>query len=170
MSAIAQALDPTVIGSVALRKGPRSFWLHRSDRCRALMLTCQHSPLCQRCERCNNVLSSSWLPWLNQFNSVVITWRALIGTSCRLAAYNYTSSLALWTTPEYELADTNWGIQKVTVEPATRSAVATWLVTKFKSNKFRIDEIVRPAHFLQNKFTDSTTSTFNTKFERKHLG
>jgi len=47
--AIARAHDPTVIGSVALRKGPRRFCLHRSDCCRALMLTCRNSPLWQRC-------------------------------------------------------------------------------------------------------------------------
>ena len=51
---------------------------------------------------------------------------ALIETSRKLAAYNYTSSLALWTTLEYELVDANGGIQKVRVEPATRSAIATW--------------------------------------------
>jgi len=68
--AIARAHDPTVIGSVVLRKGPRRFCLHRSDRCRALMLTRRNSNLWQRCERCNNVLSSSWPPWLDQFNSV----------------------------------------------------------------------------------------------------
>ena len=53
---------------------------------------------------------------------------ALVGTSRKLAAYNYTSSLALRTTPEYELVDANeacQSIQKVRVEPATRSAVAT---------------------------------------------
>ena len=50
---------------------------------------------------------------------------ALIGTSCKLA-YNYTSSLALWTMLKYELVDANGGIQKVRVEPATRSAVAIW--------------------------------------------
>ena len=116
-------------GSVALRKGPRRFCPHRSDCCRALTLACRNSPLWQCCERCNNVLSSFWPPWLNQLNSVVITWRALIGMRCELAAYNYTSSLALWTTLDYELVDANGvcqGIQKVWVEPATRSAVATW--------------------------------------------
>ena len=57
---------------------------------------------------------------------------ALIGMSRKLAAYNYTSGLALWTTLEYELVDINWDIQKVGVEPATRSAVATWnLLKKF---------------------------------------
>jgi len=43
----------------------------------------------------------------------------------KLAAYNYNSSLALLTTLEYELVDANGGIQKVRVEPTTRSAVAT---------------------------------------------
>ena len=49
---------------------------------------------------------------------------ALIGTSV-----SYPIQLcehpSAWTTLEYELVDTNWGIQKVGVEPATRSAVAT---------------------------------------------
>ena len=47
---------------------------------------------------------------------------ALIGTSRKLAAYNYTSRLVLRT---YELVDANGGIQKVRVELATRSAVVT---------------------------------------------
>ena len=62
----------------------------------------------------------------------------LIGTSHKLAAYKYTYSLALWTTLECELVDANevcQGIQKVRVEPATRSAVATWKRTK---KKYRI--------------------------------
>jgi len=53
---------------------------------------------------------------------------ALIGTSHELAAYDYTSSLAISTTLDYELVYANkvcQGIQKVRVEPATRSAVAT---------------------------------------------
>ena len=44
LSAIARAHDPTVIGSVALRKGPQRFCLHRSDHCLALILTCQTHP------------------------------------------------------------------------------------------------------------------------------
>jgi len=36
VSAITRAHDSAVIGSVALRKGPRWFCPHRSDRCRAL--------------------------------------------------------------------------------------------------------------------------------------
>ena len=59
---------------------------------------------------------------------------ALIGMSHKLAAYNCRSSLALWTTREYELVDANevcQGIQKVRVEPTTRSAVAT---CKIKEN------------------------------------
>jgi len=48
-------------------KGPRRFCPHRSDRCRALMLTCRNSSLWQR-------FVSVWPPWLDQFNSVVITW------------------------------------------------------------------------------------------------
>jgi len=53
---------------------------------------------------------------------------ALIGTSLTLAAYNYTSSLVISTTLEYELVDAKevcQGIQKVRVDPATRSAVGT---------------------------------------------
>jgi len=46
---------------------------------------------------------------------------SLVGTSRKLPAYNYTSSLALWV----RAGDTNGAIQKVGVEPATRSAVAT---------------------------------------------
>ena len=63
LSVIARALNPTVIGSVALRKGPRRFCPHRSDRCCVLMLTCRNSPLWQRCD---NVLSSFWPPWLDE--------------------------------------------------------------------------------------------------------
>ena len=51
--------------------------------------------------------------------------RALIGTSRKLAAYNYASSLALKQPLKYELVDTNSGIQSVGVEPTTRSVVAT---------------------------------------------
>ena len=47
---------------------------------------------------------------------------ALIGTSHKLAAYNYPRSLALLTTLDYELGDANG---KVRIKPATRSAVAT---------------------------------------------
>ena len=53
---------------------------------------------------------------------------ALIGTSHKLAAYNYTSSLRFERRLS-ELVDANevcQGIQKVRVEPPTRSAVATW--------------------------------------------
>jgi len=50
---------------------------------------------------------------------------ALIGTSRKLATYNYKSSLALGTMLEYELVNAHRGIQKVRLEPATRCAVAT---------------------------------------------
>jgi len=50
---------------------------------------------------------------------------ALIGMSRKLAVYNYMSSLALWTMLEYKQVDANGGIQKVRVEPATGSVVAT---------------------------------------------
>ena len=123
LSTITWAHNPTVIGSVALRKCPRRFCLHYSDRCCTLMLTCPNSPLWQGCERCSNVLSSSWPPWLTQSWSVEqhghhVTC-ALIETSHKLAA-------------------TSWKIQTESVkvskgsdlEPATRSVVVTWLFGK----------------------------------------
>ena len=55
----------------------------------------------------------------------------MIETSRQWAAYNNTSSLALWKTLEYKLVDANGGIQKVRVEPATRSAVATCIKDQF---------------------------------------
>ena len=124
------SLERTIhfIDSVALRKDPRIFCPHRSDRCRTLMLKCRNSPLWQCCERWNNVLSPFWPPWSNHWTACHHVTCALIGTRHKLTAYNYTSSLALWTTLEYELVDANGvcqGIQKVRVEPATRSAVAT---------------------------------------------
>ena len=86
-SSLDRAHDPTLIGSVALRKGPRRFCPHRSDRCRVLMLTCRNSPLWQRCERCNNVLSSFWSIWLDQnLTACHHVTCALIGTSRTLAA------------------------------------------------------------------------------------
>ena len=138
LSAIAQAHNPTLISSVALRKGPRRFCPHRSDRCSVLMLTYQNAPLWQCCERCNNVLSSFWPPWPDGS----INWTACCHVTCALIwtsrAYNYASSRA-WTTLEYELVDTNWGLQKVGVEPATRSAVATWTMLKLyhTGNRFQ---------------------------------
>jgi len=91
LSAIARAHNPTVISSVALRKGPQTFCPHRSDLCRAPMLTCQNL---QCYERCNNVLSSFWAPWFTQTWSIEphghhVTC-ALIGMCRKLAAFNYT--------------------------------------------------------------------------------
>ena len=103
LSTIARVHDPTVIGSVALRKGPRRFCPHCNDRFHALMLTCQNSPLWHRCEHHNNFLSSFWPPWLDLLNSMSSRDLCVNWTSHKLAAYNYTSSLALWTTLEYEL-------------------------------------------------------------------
>ena len=122
--------DPTAIGSVALRKGPRRFCSHRSICCHALMFTCQNSPLWQGCERCSNVLSSFRPPWLARTSSIeqrdhhdmCINWNEL-----QVVAYNYTSSLALWTTLKYELmVGQDAETAKDPIEPATRSAVATW--------------------------------------------
>ena len=78
------------------------------------------------------MLSLFWLPWLGSLElDQSIEQRdlvtcALIGTSRKLAAYNYY-------TIERRLSTSWWmhgvsvcqGIQKVTVGPATRSAVAT---------------------------------------------
>ena len=103
VSAIARAHDSTVIGSVALRKGPRKFCPHRNDCCRALMLICRNSPLWQRCERCNNVWLSAWPPWLDQLNSVssrdmCVNWNE--PQASRLQLHQQPSAL---TTLEYEL-------------------------------------------------------------------
>ena len=81
LSAIARAHDTTVIGSVALRKGPRRFCSHGSDRCRALMLLCRDSPLWQRCER-YNILSLFWPPWLDHLNSVGHHVTCMLEFSC----------------------------------------------------------------------------------------
>jgi len=116
LSAIAQAHDPTVITSVALRKGPQRFCPYRSDRCLALMLTCQNSPLWQGFYAV--IMSSFWPPWLTW------TWYLI---SVVMTCINWNEPL--WTTLEYELVDANGvcqGIQKVRVEHATRSVVATW--------------------------------------------
>jgi len=109
LSAITWVHNPTVIGSVTLRKGPRRFCPHHSDHCRALMLnhsdhyrapmlTCQN-PQCY--ERCNKVLSS----FRRHGSLTVRTWSteprghhvtcALIGICCKLAAFNYTLNSAL---------------------------------------------------------------------------
>jgi len=96
LSTIARAHDPTVIGNVAFKKGKRRFCLHRSNHCHALMLTCWNSLLWQHCEHFNNVFFVlATIAW--SIESVVITWHVVIGMSRKLAAYNYTSSLLLWT-------------------------------------------------------------------------
>jgi len=121
LSAIARAHDPTVIGSVALRKGPQRFCPHRSDRYRALMLICQNSPLWQCCECCNNLLSLFWLPWLTRTWTIELRGLhvtcALIGTRCKLTAYNYTSSLA----PFERCLSTSWWMQTESAKVSKRS-------------------------------------------------
>ena len=87
--------------------------------------------------RCGNVVSAvimfclrsgchgsleleQWKAWSSR--DMCVNWN-----EPRVSPYNYRSSLALWTTLEYELVDANGvcqGIQKVRVEPATRSVVA----------------------------------------------
>ena len=138
LSAITRAHDWEVY--VALRKDPRRFCPHNSDCCHALMLTCRNLPLLQCCECCNNLV---WPPWL------IRTWSieqrghhvtcALIGTSHKLAVYNYTSSLALLNDAWVQAGGCKWSLPrypKVREEPATRSAVVTWTVhNNFPGNR-----------------------------------
>ena len=106
LSAIARAHDLSVIGSVPHRKGPRRFCPHRSDRCRVLMLTCRNPPLWQCCEGCNNaVFVLAAMAWSVEQRGHHVTC-ALIGTSRKLAAYNYASSLAL-----EQCLSTSWWIE-----------------------------------------------------------
>jgi len=126
VAAIARAQDPTVIASVALRKGLRILCPDRSECRRALMPTSRNSPLWQGYEHCNVLFWPAAKARSIEQREDHVTC-ALIGTSRQGAAYNYTSSLVLRKTLEYELGDANGGIEKVRVETATRSAVATWI-------------------------------------------
>ena len=63
---IAQALASTFIGSTALQKSPRRFWLHCHDYHCALSLTCQSSPTRPYKSDCNKILPSFWPPLLAQ--------------------------------------------------------------------------------------------------------
>jgi len=88
LSAIAQAHDPTLIGSGALRKGPRRFCSHRSDRCVYWRLRVETHP-------CGNVVSAVIMFCLRFGRHGSINWTAyhhvkcaLIGMSRELAAYN----------------------------------------------------------------------------------
>ena len=133
-SALAQGSESrisSVIVSVTRTKGPRRFCPHRSDHCRALMLTCRNSPLWQCCECCNNVWSLFWpsrlaRTWSIERRDHHVTY-ALIGTMRKLAAYNYTSCLA----SEWRLRRASGckrslpKYPKGRVESATRSVVAT---------------------------------------------
>jgi len=110
LSAIARVHDPTLIGSVALRKPHK-------DSVHIVVIAVLHWCLRAETHPCDNVVSAVIMFCLrfgrhgslelDQLNSVDITWRVLIGTSCKLAAYIYTRSLALWTTFEYKLVDAN---------------------------------------------------------------
>jgi len=122
-AANAWLLPSTFITSTALMKCPQRFWSHSFDGCPSVH---RNPHLWQRCGNVVSAIISFWLPWLAR------TWQhghhmtcALIGMSCKLAAFNYTSSLVLWTMLEYGLVDANGGIRRARVEPATRSAVAT---------------------------------------------
>ena len=95
LSAITRAHE-TLIGSVALWKGTRRFCQHCSDHCPVLMLTCRNSPLWQRCERCNNVLSSFGRRGTINWTACHHVTCALIGTSrkfSRLQLYQQPSAL-----------------------------------------------------------------------------
>ena len=128
LSTIARAHDPAVQLSGKTHE----------DSVHILVIAVVHWCLRAETHPCGNVMSAVimpclrfWSPWLARTWSneqrghhvTCINWN-----EPKLAAYNYTSSLALWTTLVYELVDANRGIQKVRVEPATRSAVATWLI------------------------------------------
>ena len=126
-TAIAWAPILTYIGSTALRKGPRGFWVHCRDYCCAVTLMYCNSPWWLSCECCNSFLSPFWLPSLIQLKQLGHHMRcALIGKSRKITTYTYMGSL--WTNLEYELVGTNRvysGIYKARVRPANRSAVAT---------------------------------------------
>ena len=74
----------------------------------------QNSPWWQSCERCNNFCFHSGCHCSLDSNSMVSMWRALIGTSFKLDAYNYTSSL------ERELS-MSWWVQTESAQSSTRS-------------------------------------------------
>ena len=120
LSAIAQAHDPTLIGSVALRR----FCPHRSDRCRVLMPTCRNSPLWQRMSAvimfCLRFGRHSSIIEQRGHHVMCVNWN-----EPQVSRLQLCEQPSAWTTLEYELVDANWGIKKVRVEPATRSAVAT---------------------------------------------
>jgi len=99
-------------GSVALRKGPWRFCPHRSGRCRELMLTCPNSPLWQRCEHCNNVFVFVLAAMAQSIEQRVhhVTW-ALIGTSRKLATYNYTSKPSALNNAEVRAGGCKWRYQ-----------------------------------------------------------
>ena len=128
LSAIAQAHDPTLIGSVALRR----FCPHRSDRCRVLMPTCRNSPLWQRMSAvimfCLRFGRHSSIIEQRGHHVMCVNWN-----EPQVSRLQLCEQPSAWTTLEYELVDANWGIKKVRVEPATRSAVATWMLISIKS-------------------------------------
>ena len=123
--AIARPVTSTFVGTKALRKCPRRFWLHCHECCHALMLGCQNSPWWQSCERCNNFLSSFWPLLLTRFEQHgPHMWCALIGTRRELDAY------VIWAAFEWGL-NTSWCRQKLPRYPqrqgiATSCVVATW--------------------------------------------
>jgi len=88
---------------------------------------------------------------------------ALIGTSRKLAAYTIRAAERFSTTLEYELVDTNRGIQKVGIEPATRSAVATCNIKeKACHGKFGPPQISSPRNlFAENLFPPELFCTEN---------
>jgi len=99
----------------------------------------QKLTLVARLEHCSSVLSSFWLPWIAQTWSIeqrghhmtCVYWNKPQVSHLQL----HEQPSALWTTLKYELVDTNGvrhGIQKVRVEPATRSVVATCTFIQYK--------------------------------------
>jgi len=118
VAAIARAYDPTVIASVTLKKGPRRLCSHRSDCCRALMFTCRNYP-------CGNVVSAVIMFCLRFGRHGSIKW----------SAWTSRDMCVNWNKPSVSRALKDAWVRaggckrrypKVRVEPATRSAVATW--------------------------------------------
>jgi len=117
LSAIAWAPDPTVIGNIALRKGPRRFCPHCHDCCHALTRTCYNSPWWQSCAHCNN--PSGHHCSLNS-NSMAVTWQTLIS---KLVVCITQQGLSWWRQTESAM--------RLELRPATRSAVVTRITMNY---------------------------------------
>ena len=164
LSAIARAHDPTVISSVALRKGPRRFCLHR---------TAVYWCLRVETHPCGNVVNAVIMLCLRlaamarsiEQRGHHVTC-ALIGTSHKPSALNN----AWVRTDRYKLR-----YPKVGVEPATRSAVATWnhVISKDDRMGGPTVDVCSQGNWMLWTFNHMMTETFswNTgKKSRFYLG